>query len=97
MPRWLIRWTDFRTFRDYETIVNADSREEAEAVAGERRMSVTFVGPVDEEGDPVVELSVFGQPVAAPQVVSLMMCGLATIGVLLQSLGMLSNRIWVPF
>jgi hypothetical protein len=30
------------------------------------------------------------------QVASLMLCGVATIGVLLQSAGMLSNPVWMP-
>jgi hypothetical protein len=97
--RWLIRWTDFRTFRDYETIVNADSREEAKAIADERKIPVTYVGPADgEDGQALgASLSCMGQPLRTLHVVSLMLCGMATIGILLQSGGMLASHIWMPF
>jgi hypothetical protein len=95
--RWIIRWTDFRTFQDYETVVDADSREAAEAIAGERRITVTSVEPVGDDGAAPsgVPLSLLGRPLRAMQVASLMLCGLATIGVLLQSAGMLSP-VWMP-
>ena len=90
--RWTIRWTDFRTFRDYEMVVDADSREEAEAIAAERRITVTCVEPIgdDDAAPPTVPLSLLGKPLRAMHVASLMLCGVATIGVLLQSAGMLS-------
>ena len=96
--RWVIRWTDFRTFRDYETVVDADSREEAEAIASERRITVTSVEPMgDDDAVPSgVPLSLFGRPLRAMQVASLMLCGIATIGVLLQSGGVLANPVWMP-
>ena len=96
--RWTIRWTDFRTFRDYEMVVDADSREEAEAIARERRITVTYVGPTgdDDAAPPGPSLSLLGKPLRAMQVASLMLCGVATIGVLLQSAGVLSNPVWVP-
>jgi hypothetical protein len=96
--RWLIRWTDFRTFRDQETIVNAGSREEAEAIAGQRQIPVTYIGPADggevDAGGP--EFSCLGHPVGQLHVVALMACGVGTIGVLLHAAGMLSSRIWMP-
>jgi hypothetical protein len=96
--RWIIRWTDFRTFRDHEAIVHADSREAAEAIAGERKMTVTYLGPADHgaEGSRG-SLSCLSEPVGTLQVVSLVSCGIATIGILLQAAGMLSSRIWLPF
>ena len=103
--RWLIRWTDFRTFRDYETIIDADSREAAEAVARERRITLTYLEPVD--GDENIDakslgvrlswsLSFLGKPLRTPQVVALLLCALATVGVLLQAVGVLRHHIWMP-
>ena len=96
--RWTIRWTDFRTFRDYEAVVDADSREQAEAIAGERRITVTSVEPMGDDGGvpSTVPLSLLGKPLRAMQVASLMLCGVATTGVLLQSGGMLANPVWMP-
>ena len=96
--RWTIRWTDFRTFRDYETVVDADSREEAEAVAHARRITVTSIEPIDDDGavPSTLRLTLLGRPLRAMQVASLMLCGVATIGVLLYSAGMLANPVWMP-
>jgi len=96
--RWIIRWTDFRTFRDYEMVVDADCREQAEAVARERRITVTSVEPMgdDDAASSSVPLSLLGKPLRAMQVASLMLCGITTIGVLLHSAGMLSNPVWMP-
>ena len=92
--RWLIRSTDFRTFQESETIIDADTREAAEAVARERRLTVTSVEPLDGDDasasrDATLSLSFLGKPLRKLQLVSLMLCGLATIGVLLQSGGVL--------
>ena len=96
--RWTIRCTDFRTFRDYEMIVDADSREQAEAIAAERRITVTSVEPMGDEDAAAAgaALTLLGKPLRAFQVASLMLCGVATIGVLLHSAGMLSNPVWMP-
>jgi hypothetical protein len=96
--RWTIRWTDFRTFRDYEMFVDADSREQAEAAARERRITVTSVEPMgDDDAVPSgVPLTLLGRPLRAMQVASLMLCGITTIGVLLHSAGMLSSPVWMP-
>ena len=95
--RWLIRSTDFRTFQEHETIIEADTRAAAETVARERRMTVTSVEPLDgdehQTNSPraTLSLSFLGKPLHSLQLVSLMLCGLATIGVLLQSGGVLSR------
>jgi hypothetical protein len=101
--RWLVRSTDFRTFRDSETIIDADTREQAEAIARDRRMTVTSVEALDGGDNDNVEpwgmtlsLSFLGKPLRKLQLASLMLCGVATIGVLLQAGGMLANRIWIP-
>ena len=95
--RWLIRSTDFRTFQEHETIIDADTRAAAEAIARERRMTVTSLEPLDGDEDhassprATLSLSFLGKPLRSLQLVSLMLCGLATIGVLLQSGGILTR------
>jgi|SRR5688500_618007 hypothetical protein len=101
---WVIRWTDFRTFKEHAMVVEADSREAAEAIARKRRVTPTFVGQADdtdvqaaraertlwryESEDP---LACFGRPVGGLQVACLITLGVSTIGVLLQVTGLLAS------
>jgi hypothetical protein len=107
---WVIRWTDFRTFVDHSIVVEAETRADAETIALKRNIQPVFLGPA-EDGD-VAEAratqrlwrytpepspwQVFGRPIKPMQVACLMLLGVSTIGVLLQSAGLLAGtRIWI--
>jgi hypothetical protein len=99
---WVIRWTDAKTGDDQAIVVEAESRAAAETTALKRNIPVVHLGPADD-GDiaaardanllwrytPTAQWSCFGEPVGMMQLVSLMLCGVCTIGVLLQSSGVL--------
>ena len=100
---WVIRWTDFRTFKEHAMVVEAETREAAEEIARKRRVTPTYIGAADEsdvqaaraerklwrcESD---ELACFGRPVGGLQIACLIVLGISTIGVLLQVTGLLAS------
>ena len=101
---WVIRWTDFRTFKEHAMVVEADSREAAEAIARKRRVTPTYIGQADDADvqaarterqlwryDAEEPLAVFGRPVGAFQIACLIALGVSTIGILLQVTGLLAS------
>ena len=102
---WVIRWTDFRTFVDHSIVVEAESRAQAETIALKRSIQPVFIGPADDADvaearatkrlwrytQPNSRWTVFGRAIGAPQVACLMLLGVSTIGVILQSAGMLAS------
>lgn len=101
---WVIRWTDFRTFKEHAMVVEADSREAAEEIARKRRVTPTFIGRADETDVQAARterrlwryeaedsLACFGRPVGGLQIACLIALGVSTIGVLLQVTGLLAN------
>jgi hypothetical protein len=107
---WVIRWTDKVTGEDQAIVVEAKSRTLAETIALKRDIPVVFIGPADDDDvaaareakllwryTPDSHWSCFGQPVGTRQLACLMLCGIWTIGLLLQSAGVLIPRIQFQF
>jgi hypothetical protein len=101
---WVIRWTDFRTFKDHSIVVEAESQEAAEAVARKRRVMPTYLAPASEADVQAAReeqrlwkygsegsFECFGQPVGGLQVAFLVLLGISTIGILLQVTGILAS------
>ena len=101
---WVIRWTDFRTFKEHSMVVEADSREAAEAIARKRRVTPTYIGSADEADVQAARddrrlwryeseepLALMGHPIGRFQVACLLLLGVSTIGVLLQVTGLLAS------
>jgi hypothetical protein len=99
---WVIRWTNPQTGEDHSAVVEATSRVVAETIALKRDIPVVFIG--EAGGDDVraareakmlwgaaqpAGRTAFGCPVAMRQIACLMLCGVWTIGVLLQASGVL--------
>src|SRR5215213_7060482 len=107
---WIIRWTDKHSGQDQSMVVEAKSRVVAETIALKRDIPVAFVGEADEADVILARESkrlwrytkehhrtCFGQPIAMRQVACLMLCGLWTIGLLLQSSGVIPPIIRLHF
>ncbi len=100
---WVIRWTN-RAGEDQSIVVEAKSRVVAETIALKRDIPVVFIGEADDADVDAARAAkrlwrstphasrrmCFGRPVAARQLACLMLCGVWTIGVLLQSSGVLA-------
>ncbi len=105
---WIIRWTD-RQGDDQSIVVEARSRVVAWTIALKRDIPVVVVEPA---GDADVAAArdakrlwrytrdaqhrCFGRPVAARQLACLLLCGMWTIGVLLQTGGVLAANLRLP-
>ncbi|HEV2292702.1 MAG TPA: hypothetical protein VGR35_02540 [Tepidisphaeraceae bacterium] len=105
---WIIRWTD-REGDDQAIVVEAESRVVAWTIALKRDIPVVVV---EEASDSDVAAArdanrlwqytrpaqhmCFGRPVATRQVACLMLCGVWTIGALLQSSGVLAFSLRLP-
>ena len=100
---WVIRWTDAKTGDDQAIVIEAESRAGAETTALKRNIPVVHLGPADD-ADVVAARAAnllwrytpegtgwtcFGYPVGPTQLAFFMLCGVCTIGVLLQSAGVL--------
>ena len=99
---WVIRWTDAKTGQDQAIVVEAETRASAETTALKRNIPVVHLGEADDADvsaareanllwryTPESMWRCFGQPIGTMQLACLMFCGLCTIGVLLQSSGVL--------
>ena len=100
---WVIRWTDAKTGDDQAIVIEAETRAGAETTALKRNIPVVHLGPADD-GDVATAREAnllwrytpqyagqtcFGHPVGPMQVAFFMLCGVCTIGVLLQVGGVL--------
>ena len=105
---WVIRWTDLKSGEDQAIVVEAPSRAAAETIARKRDIPVVVVSVATDEDVAAAREAkrlwrytretgthCFGRPVNTRQVACLMLCGVWTIGVLLQSAGVLQARL--PF
>ncbi len=106
---WVIRWTN-QAGEDQSVVVEAKSRVVAETIALKRDIPVVFIGEADDadvdaardakrlwRSTPHMAVrTCFGRPVAARQLACLMLCGVWTIGVLLQTSGMLAFSLRLP-
>ena len=106
---WIIRWTN-RQGQDESIVVEAKSRVVAETIALKRDIPVVVIEEASDED--VIDARVtkrlwqyttkspghtcLGRPVAGRQLVCLMFCGLWTIGVLLQTGGVLPTFMRLP-
>ena len=99
---WVIRWTDPKSGQDQAIVVEAESRAAAETTAVKRNIPVVHLGEADDTDitaareanllwryTPDMSWKCFGQPVGTIQLACLMFLGVTTIGVLLQSAGVL--------
>lgn len=106
---WIIRWTNGQG-QDESIVVEAKSRVVAETIALKRDIPVVIVSEASDadvvaareskrlwqytmKGSPH---TVFGRPVATRQLACLILCGLWTIGLLLQTGGMLPTLTCLP-
>ncbi len=106
---WVIRWTN-AAGEDQSIVVEAKSRVVAETIALKRDIPVVFMGEADDADVAAASeakrlwrstpqtgrRTCFGRPVAGRQLACLMLCGLWTIGVLLQTGGVLPTLIRLP-
>ena len=106
---WVIRWTDPQSNEDRAIVVEARSQSAAETFALKRDIPVAYLGPADDAdvamasaskllwrySSAAAGLTCFGTPVRSAHVACLALCGLWTIGLLLQSAGVLRSEI--PF
>ena len=100
---WVIRWTN-RQGEDQSVVIEAKTRVVAETIALKRDIPVVFIGEADDADVAAAreakrlwrstphasQRTCFGRPVAARQLACLMLCGVWTIGLLLQSSGLLT-------
>lgn len=100
---WVIRWSDTETALDHFIVVEAPSRAAAEAIALKRDIPVAFLGAADASDIAAARkakllwqyssnknrLRCFGEAVGTGHVACLILCGLWTIGTLLQTFGLL--------
>ena len=107
---WVIRWTDRQTGTDQSIVVEAKSRVVAETIALKRDIPIVFIGEASDDDvaaareakllwrstPQAVMRTCFGRPVAAPQLACLLLCGLWTIGLLLQTGGVLPTFMRLP-
>lgn len=99
---WVIRWTN-RAGEDQSIVVEAKSKVVAETIALKRDIPVVIIEEATDadvaaareakllwRSTPQIAVrTCFGRPVAARQLACLMCCGLWTIGLLLQTGGVL--------
>ena len=101
---WVIRWTEPKTGQDQAIVVEAESRARAETTALKRGIPVIHLGEADEADinaareanllwryTPDSRWTCFGQPLGNSQLAFLMISGICTIGVLLQTAGVLKS------
>lgn len=97
---WVIRWTDERTAQDRSMVVEADTKAAAEYMAAKRGIPVVIVEEASRQDikdaqlnhmlfrgtyqDPS-KMTAFGKPIGRLQLVSLMLCGLMTIGLIVRA------------
>src|SRR5215218_803016 len=99
---WVIRWSSKQTGEDHSIVVEAKSRVVAETIALKRDIPVAFLGEASDADIAAAReakllwaytkpshATAFGRPVAARQLACLILCGVWTIGLLLQSSGVL--------
>jgi len=99
---WVIRWSDPKTGQDQAIVVEAESRTSAETTALKRGIPVVHLGEADDADIATAReanllwrytqearWTCFGQPIGNMQLAFLMVCGVCTIGALLQSYGVL--------
>ncbi|MGB7159031.1 MAG: hypothetical protein WBD40_13260 [Tepidisphaeraceae bacterium] len=102
---WVIRWTDLKSGEDQAFVVEARSRAAAETIALKRDIPVVFLGEADDADIKAAREAkrlwrytretgrkCFGRPIGPRQLACIMLCGVWTIGVLLQSGGVLNAR-----
>lgn len=106
---WVIRWTN-RAGEDQSIVVEAKSRVVAETIALKRDIPVVFIGEADDSDveaareakrlwrstPHAAQQTCLGRPVAARQLACLMACGVCTIGLLLQTGGLLPTFMRLP-
>lgn len=106
---WIIRWTN-RQGEDQSIVVEAKSRVVAETIALKRDIPVVIIEEASDEDvaaareskrlwqytNKATRHTCFGRPVATRQLACLILCGLWTIGVLLQSGGVLMLSLRLP-
>jgi hypothetical protein len=101
---WVIRWSDLKTNDDHFIVVEAESRVAARTIAIKRDIPVVHMAEAnDAEVEAAREANLlwrytrppgrrcFGQPVSSGQLACLMLCGIWTIAVILQSYGVVSR------
>src|SRR5262245_59796006 len=99
---WVIRWSDLKTNEDHAIVVEAESIVAAKTIALKRDIPVVHMGEAsDAEVAAAREANrlwrytrppgrrCFGQPVSSGQLACLMLCGIWTIGVILQADGLM--------
>lgn len=106
---WIIRWTNGQG-QDESIVVEARSRVVAETIALKRDIPVVIISEATD-GDIVAARenkrlwqytmkatshTCFGRPVATRQIACLLLCGLWTIGLLLQTGGLLPALMRLP-
>jgi hypothetical protein len=107
---WVIRWTNKQTGEDQSIVVEAKSKVVAETMALKRDIPIVFIGEAEESDVRAAReakllwqytkeqrYTCFGQPVARRQLACLMLCGVWTIGVLLQTSGLIPPLFRVHF
>jgi hypothetical protein len=105
---WIIRWTNGRG-EDQSIVVEARSRVVAETMALKRDIPVVIIeeaSPADVAGartskrlwqhTRAQQRMCFGRPVQTRQLACLMLCGVWTIAVLLQTSGLLPTFMRLP-
>ena len=106
---WVIRWTNAQG-NDQSVVIEAQSKVIAETIALKRDIPVVFIGEADAaeveaarearllwRSTPQVAVQTcFGRPVHARQLACLILCGVWTIGVLLQVGGILPPFVGLP-
>ena len=101
---WVIRWTDLKTNEDHGIVVEAESMVAARMIAIKRDIPVVHMAEAsDTEVEAAREANLlwrytrppercaFGQPVGSRQLACLMLCGIWTIAVMLQSSGLMTR------
>ena len=99
---WVIRWTDLKTGVDHAIVVEAKTRAAAETIALKRDLPGVYIGTAEDADIAQARdnkrlwcytrqrgLRCFGQPITTRQLVCLVLCGIWTIGIILQALGIL--------
>ena len=107
---WIIRWTNPQSGQDQSIVVEAKSKVIAETIALKRDIPVVVISEASDDEvraaredkrlwsyTKELKRTCFGQPVGKRQLVCLMLCGVWTIGVILQSYGIFPPIFWANF
>ena len=107
---WVIRWTNKQTGEDQSIVVEAKSKVVAETMALKRDIPIVFIGEAEEADVRAAReakllwkytkeqrLTCFGQPVGSGHLACFMLCGVWTIGVLLQTAGFIPPMLSLRF